>query len=174
MSNSHADWINSVIDDEQYQKEYEVQVQKNFNGDRIVAHPDKYKPEYDQLAYEAVADENGCGSIVDICVCLKCGRDTVKSWIKRHPSFRRAISDGRAVGEKNFRAKIRKHAFEPTSSVNNGLIKLLASNVHGIREDITPQVVINNRNETTVNQGEETSRIYEDALNKAENKEISI
>jgi hypothetical protein len=41
-----------------------------------------------------------------------------------------------------------EHAFQPQATVNNGLIKLLAGNVYGMKED-NPTVVINNN--TTVN-----------------------
>jgi hypothetical protein len=113
-----------------------------------------------------MAAEDGCGCLTHVAVVLSCSKPTLKSWIKRHPSLREAIMAGRLVGEKFFREKLAKHAFEPTSTVNNGLIKLLGANVHDIREEDGPQVVINNSNETVVNTGEETSRLYEAAKAK--------
>jgi hypothetical protein len=50
---------------------------------------------------------------------------------------------GLKAGEKKFRDKLEAHAFQPQASVNNGLIKLLAGNVYGMREE-SPVVVINN------------------------------
>ena len=159
---THKDWIHNVINDEQYAKEYKVAIQTLPNG-TVVTHPDNYKPEYDQIAYDTM--NQSAGTITHVCVALHCSKQTIGRWIKRHPTFREAINAGRLEGEVKFRQKIIDNAFEPTSNVNNGLIKLLANNVHGI-EDVAPNIVINNNNSQSQSQasGKETSQLYKDAI----------
>ncbi|MCK5025109.1 MAG: hypothetical protein KAS15_00860, partial [Nanoarchaeota archaeon] len=65
-------------------------------------------------------------------------------WMRVFPEFKRAMESGLEIGAMKWRNKIRTHAFEPSGNVNNGLIKLLSSNVYGIKEDTEPAVVINN------------------------------
>ena len=63
-----------------------------------------------------------------------------------------------------FRKKLREHAYEPSSSVNNGLIKMLAKNVHGIDADEAPTVIIHNNATAVVNTNEETASLYKEAI----------
>lgn len=106
----------------------------------------KYKPEYCQLAYD-ILSSGPLKTKAHLCVAFQCSKPTIVSWVKRYPEFREAVEAGLAAGEKKFRDKTYNHAFEPQAQVNNGLIKLLAANVYGIKEEVTPTVVIDQRQE---------------------------
>lgn len=158
------DIVHNTMDDEQYDTEWETIVQTMPNGAKI-PHPDGYKgEEHDALAFEAMSGDNG--SMSAVCVALQCSKPTLLRWIPRHKNLAAAVQKGKAIGEEKFRKKIADHAFQPTSEVNNGLIKMLAKNVHGIDADEAPTVIINNTNDnsTTVVDSEETANLYKEAL----------
>jgi hypothetical protein len=106
-----------------------------------------YKPSYDKIVLNLLASEGKTKA--HCCNALRCSPVTLDKWIRDNPSFRAAIETGLEIGKMMFMKKIQDHAFEPSKQVNNGLIKLLASNIYGIRED--PQVIINNENSQTNN-----------------------
>jgi len=66
--------------------------------------------------------------------------------MKKFPEFNEAVVTGMEIGKMKWRDRIASNAFLPSANVNNGLIKLLSSNVYGIKEDIEPVVIINNNN----------------------------
>lgn len=103
-----------------------------------------YLPEYADLAYSILADSDTAKTKSHVCLEIQCGRDTLHRWMKKHPEFKQAIDDGLAIGAAKWRDRIARHSFEPQSTVNNGLIKLLSANVYGIKED--PAIVIHNSN----------------------------
>lgn len=162
----HEDWITEVMSDEQYNKEYKAAVVVHpRNKDLTITFPDKYKEEYDSIAHHMMQDEDS--TLTRVCVALKVSKPTLLKWMKRHPSFRDAIETGRLIGEEAFRAKIKQHMYEPTSNVNNGLIKMMASNIHNIND--TPAIVINNNQDQkqAVAIGQESSTLYQDAIGRA-------
>lgn len=158
---SHTDWINEVMDDEQYKEEYKVAVQRMPNG-AVIEHPDNYKPEYDSLAFDAMSHRSGC--LTHVCVVLRCTKPTLLRWQKRHPTLRNAIESGRMIGEKLCREYLDEISNRPAAQVNTGIIKLVVGNVHGFREE--PTTVINNHNEQTTQVQGETCNVYADALEK--------
>ena len=105
----------------------------------------KYDPKlYPKLAYEVLSKKH-LQSLTHLSDALNCTTEAITQWRKKYPEFNEMIVKGLAAGERKFRDKLQDHAFKPQSEVNNGLIKLLAGNVYGIREE-TPQVIINNTN----------------------------
>ena len=105
-----------------------------------------YKPEYCEIAFDLLSDGNKAKTKAHVCGALWCSKPTLLQWMKKFPEFKKAVEDGLTVGAMKWREKIRQHAFSPSSEVNNGLIKLLSSNVYGIKEDVSPAVVIHNTN----------------------------
>jgi len=103
-----------------------------------------YKPEYCDIVFKLLSSGSKCKTKSHCCYALHCTKNTLINWMKKFPEFKQAIESGLEIGAVKWRNKIRKHAFEPAAGVNNGLIKLLSSNVYGIKEDAEPAVVINN------------------------------
>ena len=107
-----------------------------------------YRPEYDLKAYQLLSGSMEAKTKAHLCQAFQCSKPTLLNWMKMNPSFKEAVIAGLKIGEAKWRSRIARHAFEPTASVNNGLIKLLSSNVYGIKEDVEPAVVINNNSES--------------------------
>ncbi|RLB92835.1 MAG: hypothetical protein DRH26_05355 [Deltaproteobacteria bacterium] len=105
-----------------------------------------YRPEYAEIAFNLLSDSGQAKTKEHVCNALCCSKPTLLNWMKTFPEFKAAVEDGLTIGEMKWRDKIREYAFSPTSEVNNGLIKLLSSNVYGIKEDISPAVIITNQN----------------------------
>ena len=158
---STSEWIHRVIDDKQYAKEYRAKKMMLPHG-ALIDYPDKYKPEYAVTALEVMRKAKS--SIARLAVELKCSKTVLHVWMKRHPTFRNAVEEGRQESEAKFLEAVADHAFESTNKVNNGLIKALAKNIHGIDFDDAPQIVINNTNQTQVNNKEESANLYKEAL----------
>ena len=103
----------------------------------------KYDPDlYPQLAYEVLSKKH-LQSLTHLANALDCTTEAIVQWRKKYPDFNEQVLKGLASGEEKFREKLKEHTFKPQTNVNNGLIKLLAGNVYGIREE-SPTVVINN------------------------------
>lgn len=162
---SHDKWITDVMSDEQYDKEVKsITVAHPLNKDLTITFPDQYKEEYAEIAHFMMQDEDA--TLTRVCVALKVTKPTLLKWMKRHPDFRNAIETGRMIGEEAFRNKIKTIMYEPTSNVNNGLIKMMASNIHGIND--TPAIVINNNQDQkqAVAVGQESSTLYQEAIGR--------
>jgi len=106
-----------------------------------------YKPEYCDIVFELLSRDDQCRTKAHCCAALQCAKETLLRWMANFPEFKRAMDSGLEIGAMKWRDKIREHAYEPSSTVNNGLIKLLSSNVYGIKED--PEVLIINNNTNT-------------------------
>jgi len=102
-----------------------------------------YKDEYCDIVYKLLSTSADAKNLSDVCSALKCSRNTLIKWRQKHPEFNSAVVNGLEIGKGKWLRKIAEHAYEPTSTVNNGLIKLLSSHIYGIKED-EPAVVINN------------------------------
>lgn len=107
-----------------------------------------YDPSYDKIAYDLLSTSDSAKTKAHLCRAFHCSKPTLLNWMKKNPSFKEAVEKGLDIGCSRFMDRIAKHAFEPTSNVNNGLIKLLAGHVYGVREDDGPTVVINNTVDT--------------------------
>lgn len=128
----------------------------NASNQKPVVEPDKvhpgngrpkYNPDtFPKIAFDVLSSKP-MQTKCHLCVALQCSMVAISTWEKKYPDFGDAIRDGLAHGEAKFRDKLAEHAFQPQAKVNNGLIKLLASNVYGIKED-TPTVVVQNNNIT--------------------------
>lgn len=105
-----------------------------------------YLPEYAEIVYELLSESNTAKTKSHLCYALQCSKDTLLRWMKKFPEFNEAVVSGMEIGKMRWRERIAEHAFKPSSEVNNGLIKLLSSNVYGIKEDVEPTVVIHNTN----------------------------
>jgi len=105
------------------------------NGKPVRKISSHYKTEYAGIAYDLLAKSDEAKTKSHLCRALQCTRLTLLAWMRRHPEFKEAVEAGLQIGEANWRDRIAKYAFEPTSMVNNGLIKLLSSNVYGIQGD---------------------------------------
>ena len=165
---SHKEWIHNIMNDERYQEEWQPSVQKGLNGG-VIVHPDQYKPEYDQIAYDVMCQEDA--TLTHVLVQLHCSKPTLHRWIKRHPTLRNAIIAGQAIGEVKFRDKLKEYAFQPTSIVNNGLIKMLAKNVHNIDADETT-VLIERKEKKEEESVQESSKLYAEAIGRSDVIEI--
>jgi len=108
-----------------------------------------YQSEYNEIVFKLLSTGTQARTKAHCCNALLCSKPTLLKWMKKYPEFNQAIESGLEIGEMKWRDKIRKHAFSPSSEVNNGLIKLLSSNVYGIKEDVDPTVVIHNTNTIT-------------------------
>lgn len=117
-----------------------------------------YKPEYCDIVFKLLSTGSQCKTKSHCCNALHCTRPTLTRWINEFPEFKQSMESGLELGAVNWRNKIRKHAFEPTANVNNGLIKLLSSNVYGIKEEVEPAVVINNNNQNNFDPEEEMKK----------------
>ena len=102
-----------------------------------------YHPIYAEIAYSVLSESDTAATKDHVCHALSCSYPTMLSWMKKFPEFKFAIESGLRMGAHKWREKIASYAFSPTSEVNNGLIKLLSSNVYGIKEEAPPVVVIN-------------------------------
>lgn len=105
-----------------------------------------YQEYYCDIVYELLSSNDGAKTKAHCCKALLCSKPTLLRWMKKYPEFNEAVVSGMNIGKARWRDKLRKHAFSPTAEVNNGLIKLLSSNVYGIKEDSEPTVVIHNTN----------------------------
>lgn len=105
-----------------------------------------YLPEYAEIVYELLSESDTAKTKSHLCNALQCSKDTLLRWMKKFPEFNEAVVSGMEIGKMKWRDRIAKHAFSPTAEVNNGLIKLLSSNVYGIKDDAEPVVVIHNNN----------------------------
>ena len=108
-----------------------------------------YKPEYAEIVYKLLSESTTAKTKSHLCYALQCSKMTLLHWMKKFPEFNVAVVSGMEIGKMRWRERIAKHAFKPSSEVNNGLIKLLSSNVYGIKEDADPTVVIHNTNTMT-------------------------
>ena len=108
-----------------------------------------YRPEYAEIAFNILSFDDGAKTWAHVCNALCCSGPTLLRWRKKFPEFEKACIEGKKVGQMKWRDKLRRHAFSPTAEVNNGLIKLLSSNVYGIKEEVEPTVVIHNTNTIT-------------------------
>lgn len=106
----------------------------------------KYKPEYCLMVYKLLGESDEAKTICHATTALQCSTPTFSSWRKKYPEFDQAVREGLKAGEQKWRAKLREHAFEPSARVNNGLIKLLSSNVYGMKEEPTTQVTVVQQN----------------------------
>jgi len=105
-----------------------------------------YKPEYAEIVYKLLSESNTAKTKSHLCFALQCSKTTLLHWMKKFPEFNEAVVTGMEIGKMKWRDRIASNAFLPSANVNNGLIKLLSSNVYGIKEDIEPVVIINNNN----------------------------
>ncbi len=168
---SHKEWIHNIMTDEQYQEEWQPTVQTTVNGG-IIVHPDQYKSEYDQIAYDVMSKEDA--TLTHVLVALHCSKPTLHNWIKRHPTLRSALIAGQAIGEVAFRDKLKTYAFQPTGQVNNGLIKMIAKNVHNIDADETTVLIETKEKKETDYGIEESARLYADVMGRGETDVIEI
>ena len=111
-----------------------------------------YKPDYVQKAFDILSRSTTAKTKSHLCVAFQCSKPTLLNWMKVNPEFRSAVEAGLEHGAAKFRNKIAKYAFKPSAKVNNGLIKLLANNVYGIKEEIDPSVIVNNNVDTNPEQ----------------------
>ncbi len=94
-----------------------------------------YEEHYPLLAYEVLSSD-ALKTKAHLCVAFACSKPTINRWIGKYPEFREAVECGLSCGEVKFRDKVRNNAFKPSKEVNNGLIKMMGSNVYGIEEHI--------------------------------------
>jgi len=99
-----------------------------------------YKPEYDDIVYKLLSTSRTAKTKAHCCKALLCSMPTLLLWMKKFPSFNQAIISGLKLGEANWRERLSTTAFKPQQQVNNGIIKLLTSNVYGIKEDVSIKV----------------------------------
>lgn len=94
-----------------------------------------YKPEYAVEVFKMLSSSSMAKTKAHCCALLQCSKPTLLNWMKKYPEFNDAVTAGLKIGEVKWRNKIQRHAFQPTSKVNNGLIKLLSANVYNIKDD---------------------------------------
>ena len=162
---THTEFVTDILSDENYNKH--MAIYENGNP-----YPDKYDPTWmNKAAFDAISQEDG--TMVHVCVALNCCRSTLVSWMKRHPPLTRAMEAGRQIGEVKFREKLKQYAFEPSSQVNNGLIKMIANNVHGISDAEASNIILNvNGADNTA--PEESARLYQDYMGRGDESVIEV
>lgn len=107
-----------------------------------------YQEYYCDIVFELLSDSTSAKTKAHCCKALLCSKTTLLRWMKKYPEFNEAVISGLEIGKARWRDRIAKNAFLPSSNVNNGLIKLLSSNVYGIKENAEPTIIINNTNTT--------------------------
>lgn len=165
MTRSHKDWITEIDECGEYDVDVGRKVQVHpHNPDKVIVHrKDGYEEWMDKAAYDAMCEPHGTMThAANACGVLK---GVLREWCKRHPSLRKAIIAGRQVGEEGFRKNLEKHAYNPSKDVNNGLIKLLAANVHGIEEAPAFQIVTGPTT-NVVNTDDESAKMFAEALGR--------
>ena len=105
-----------------------------------------YETGYDEVAFKLLSESDTAKTDCHLCAALRCTPCTLKRWKDTFPSFMEAVTLGKKIGEAKWRDRLSANAFEPTAKVNNGLIKLLSSNVYGIKEDPTTQFTVVQQN----------------------------
>lgn len=103
-----------------------------------------YKPEYAKIAFDTLANSNTAKNKSHLCAAFQCSKPTLLQWMKKHPEFNAAVTSGLEAGKSKWFSRIAENAFEPTATVNNGLIKLLSANVYGIKDEPAVQVNVEN------------------------------
>lgn len=106
-----------------------------------------YKPEYAELCFELLSEADRAKNKSHCCALLQCSKPCLIAWMKKFPEFHRAINEGLEIGKSKWYSKLADHAFEPSQKVNNGLIKLLSSNVYGINAEPEVALTVNNISE---------------------------
>ncbi len=107
-----------------------------------------YKPEFADMVFNLLSRATTAKNKSHCCALLQCSKSTLLRWAKKNPEFHKAIEDGLEIGKSKWYSKLATHAFKPSVKVNNGLIKLLSSNVYGIKED-QEQIIIHNHSAET-------------------------
>jgi hypothetical protein len=167
---THNEWIHDIMTDSQYDEEKQL-IRKNSDGTYNI-YPDKYKKEYDQIAYDNFSKPGG--TVAKCCVTLKITKPTFANWVKRHPSFKIAVATGGLVGEDSFRDQIQSAAFKPGKDVNNKLICVIAKNLYNISDNEPPQIVINTGEQSVLIEGEESAALYADAIGRKDEYDFEI
>jgi hypothetical protein len=95
-----------------------------------MARPTKYRKEYPALLEKILS--NG-GFNCTFCKEVGIGEEAFYNWVKRHDEFSKALKKGKQASKAIFMEKLASAAWDTeTHKVNNGLISLLAVNVHGL------------------------------------------
>lgn len=109
----------------------------------------EYQPHYADLVHKLLSGSSTAKNKSHCCAALQCSKPTLLKWMKDFPEFGKAITAGLELGKAKWYNKIQRHAFKPTGEVNNGLIKLLSSNIYGIKDEIPPAVILNQNIESS-------------------------
>ncbi len=111
-----------------------------------MARPTKYRKEFPAILEKTLS---GGGFNSTFCAKIGISEETFYVWIKKHKLLSEALKRGKAVSKALFIEKVSEAAWDTENNkVNNGLIALLAVNVHGMvtgkdkaddkQEDATP------------------------------------
>ncbi len=92
--------------------------------------PTKYKKSYPALLEEIIS-HNGFNT--SFCRDVGISEETFYRWVREIPDFRESLKKAKAVSKANFLEKLYGCAFNPAKNpCNNGMVSLLAVNVHGM------------------------------------------
>lgn len=134
--------------------EYDLPVFDFSHRSELGQYDSRYEDWFPEVA-KMILSEAPMRTKAHLCSAFQCSKPCLVRWYRKHPLFLEAVQEGLAIGEAKFREKLSDHAFKPSQNVNNGLIKLLAANVYGMKEE---QQVINVHTEVHNNPEEELTK----------------
>ena len=92
--------------------------------------PTKYRKEYPALLEGVLSEEL---FVETFCAMVGIHLDTFYEWLKVHKAFSESYKRGKAVSKSLFLTRMRDAAWDAKKTIaNNGLVALLAVNVHGM------------------------------------------
>lgn len=119
--------------------------------------PDKYKPEFCDLAREILGDR---GTMTALAKACKVDHDTLNAWAKKYPEFHGAIRDGRKQGKDTMLKMGMECAFSRKPFREN-TFKYLMAVMYGVREK---QEIVATTTNTNTNHN--TEALDEAAVNR--------
>ena len=116
-------------------------LKSNTNKARKASKSLEYVPKFDEIAQEFLSTNLFSGTI-HLCALFQCTKKTFDSWMHDYESFSRAVEVGLNIGEAKSRNLLFLYALQPAKEINGNLLKLLANNVYGVKEELSNEVVI--------------------------------
>jgi len=112
----------------------ERSLEESRNKAHIASKNFEYVPKFDQIARDYLSS-SPFSTVTHLCSIFQCTPTQLNSWVLDNESFSLAIEKGKVEGEVKSRNILLSFALQPAKKINGNLMKLLANNVYGIREE---------------------------------------
>lgn len=109
-------------------------LEESRNKAHKVSKNSEYVHKFDQIARDYLSS-SPFSTVTHLCSIFQCTPTQLNSWITDNESFSLAIEKGKVEGEVKSRNLLLSFALQPAKKINGNLMKLLANNVYGIREE---------------------------------------